>query len=183
MRYYIESKWRASMIEQEAIALQEHKNPAWYWDNEIHDLLTDTPKKKRKQHCLMILRWYRLWIIIDLLKLWPKLKFNFFLRFVGLATFAIVLQSKCKAQYQQWHQALQDLHKGSRRLIACGRCLCWSWWILFNFCRESGGVNLPNKVFFHHLHCWVTVANIFKIGGGILLCVNTRRFLAYVLFS
>lgn len=78
MRYYIESKWRASMIEQEAIALQEHKNPAWYWDNEIHDLLTDTPKKKRKQHCLMILRWYRLWIIIDLLKLWPKLKFNFF---------------------------------------------------------------------------------------------------------
>lgn len=104
-----------------------------------------------------------------------------FSSFVGVAFFAIVLQSKCKAQYQQRHHVLQELNnKTSRRLIARGRCLCRWWWIVFNFCRKCRGVNLPNKVFLHHLYSRVTMANIFKINGGILPYIDTRKFLVYV---
>jgi len=95
----------------------------------------------------------------------------------GLVFFAIVLQAKCKGQYQQWHYVLQHLHNKSWRLIVIGRwCLCWLAYTVVagNLCWKSVGVNLPNKVFFHHLCCWITVANIFKISGGILLCVKTK---------
>ena len=86
----------------------------------------------------------------------------------GLVFFAIVLQAKCKGQYQQWHYVLQHLHNKSWRLIVIGRwCLCWLAYTVVagNLCWKSVGVNLPNKVFFHHLCCWITVANIFKISG------------------
>lgn len=131
------------------------------------------PKKRKRNNTaatLLLLGhyWYRLWMM-DALKLWPQL--ISIVWFSGLGFFAIVLQSKGSAQYQQWNQVLQDLNK-PRRLIIMGRCLRrWAWSIFGNmYCWNRGGFNLPNKVCFHHLNCWVTVANIFKISCGILLC-------------
>ena len=117
------------------------------------------------------------------LKLQPNLKFSTY-DSLDLLLFSKVLKSKCKAQYQQWHQVLQELQQNSGRLIAAyGRCLNWCCWIVLAFCWKSVGVNLPDIVLFHHFCCRVTVANIFEIGGGILPCVKHHKFQANELFS